>query len=204
MTTRRVWSRLPHAWLSSCAALLSALGMLAFPAPAAAAPFDTMEERATAIASPSLVYLQITFTGYVRDRATNTSIVASPISYTRRCSGMVINPDGYVVTSRICMVPSDATLRQNALNLAGNVLIDEKKLERANLDDFVKTAMPTSTYGGITPGSPPAAKVAGQFNVAKAGAAESAVVAGEIVTEAAGKNEAIVVKLAQGNCPRPR
>ncbi len=201
MTTRRVWSRLPHAWLSSCAALLSALGMLALPGSAAAVPFYTMEERATAIASPSLVYLQITFTGYVRDKATNTPIVASPVSYTRRCSGVVVNPDGYVVTSRICMVPSDATLRQNALNLAGNVLIEEKKLERANLDDFVKAATPTSTYGGTTPGTAPTAKIAGQFNVAKSSATDGSMVPGEIVTDVAGKTEAIVVKLAQGNLP---
>ncbi|GIH04537.1 hypothetical protein Rhe02_26040 [Rhizocola hellebori] len=192
MTTRRVWSS---------AAVLGVVAMLALPRTATAAPFYTMEERAVAIASPALVYLQISFTGYVRDKATNTSIVASPIVYTRRCSGVVINPDGHVLTSRICMVPSDATLRQNALNLAGNVLIDEKKLEKAGLDEFVRAGMATSVYGGLTPGSPPSSKIAGQFNVAKSSAAEGSAISGEFVTDAAGKTEAIVVKLAQGNLP---
>jgi hypothetical protein len=175
--------------------------MLAYPGPAAAVPFYTQEERAVAIASPSLVYIQISFTGYVRDRATNTPIVASPIAYTRRCSGIVVNPDGHVVTSRICIIPSDATLRQNALSVAGNLLVDEKKLDRAGLDDFVKAGMSTATYGGMTPGSPPAAKVAGQLNVAKSSAVEGAAIPGEILTDLAGKNEAVVVKLAQGNLP---
>src|SRR5262245_57926263 len=100
------------------AALLAALaittaGLLA--TPAAAAPAYTLEERATAIASPSLVFIEETFTGYLRDAKTHAPLVASPITLGRRCSGFVVNSEGYVVTPISCVKPSDAAVRSGVL-----------------------------------------------------------------------------------------
>ncbi len=59
-------------------ATVAALGAVAaavpFAAPAHAAPAYTLEERAVAIASPSLVFVEAHLTGYLRVRATGAPV----------------------------------------------------------------------------------------------------------------------------------
>lgn len=171
-------------------------------APVQAAPAFSLDERATAIASPSLVYLETLYSGYLRDKTTDAPLLASPVTYSRRCSGFVVNPNGYVVTTRVCVAPPAETILQQVLYVAGFREVGEGKLDRANLAAWVNAAMATTVFTGQNEGSNPDVVLVGQLNVATAGTTDPPAVPGKVVTsdEPADGNVA-VVKLDQANLP---
>jgi hypothetical protein len=201
MTVRRVRPR-PRPRFSGLACLLVVAAALGgSPAPATAAPSYSLDERAVAIASPALVYLEMVFSGYVRDKKTNTALRGRPVTVSRRCSGFVVNPDGYVVTNGVCLQPGDATVRQSALYSLGRTLIDEEQLDSGKLDAFVAEKRDSTRYTGRDPADPPQSRVYGQFNVATGNVTASAI-PGEIVKALeADQGNVTLVKLKRGNLP---
>jgi hypothetical protein len=187
------------AWLAVLLAV-AATGTVA--SPAAAAPPYTSEERSLAIASPSLVYLETVYTGYLRNKTTNVPLLAEPVTYNRRCSGFVVNPDGVVVSTRVCVQPPDETIRQQALYVAGYVLIGEKKLDPGQLRAFVDSNLANSVFTGMAEDTPPAAQLFGQLNVATGAVTDKPAVAGRVLGASdPDQGNVAVVKLNQNNLP---
>src|SRR5579859_150898 len=171
-------------------------------APVQAAPAFSLDERATAIASPSLVYLETLYTGYLRDKATDAPLLASPVTYSRRCSGFVVNPDGYVVTTRVCVAPPVETILQQALYVAGFREVGEGKLAQTDLANWVDAAMATAVFTGQTEGSGPDVTLVGQLNVATAGTTDRPAIPGKVVmSDDAADGNVSVVKLDATNLP---
>ncbi|HEX2774505.1 MAG TPA: trypsin-like peptidase domain-containing protein, partial [Micromonosporaceae bacterium] len=202
MTVRRVRPRL-RPWFSGLACLLviaAALG--GAPAPAVAAPPYSLDERAVAIASPALVYVEMVFTGYVRDKQTKTALRTRPVTVNRRCSGFVVNPDGYVVTNGVCLQPGAEAVRQIALYSLGRTLIDEEQLDPKELDAFVEKNRDDTIYTGVDAADAPESRVFAQFNVATGNLTASPAVPGAIVeTLEADQGNVALVKLQRGNLP---
>lgn len=152
------------------------LGASAFPSAAAvnpglkpwaqAAPYSA-EERALAIAAPSLVFIEAVFTGVLRETKSNVPLSATPITFKRRCSGFVVNADGHVLTNGQCVRPEAEVARERALYTLGRILIEQKKLTASALDQYVRTKMATTTFTGREPGSEPTNQVFGQLNIAR-------------------------------------
>ncbi|MBB5957973.1 S1-C subfamily serine protease [Saccharothrix tamanrassetensis] len=85
-------------------ALLGAVALLALaPLPAAAQP-SSPEERAAAVARPGIVFIAVTWHGWVRDKRTG-EVFGGTGGYEVKtsCSGAVISPDGYVATASHCV-----------------------------------------------------------------------------------------------------
>jgi hypothetical protein len=181
------------------ASVVPAIAGLA-PGRAGAVPPDVLDERALAIASPSLVYLETVNTGYIRDKQTNQPVLASPVTYNRRCSGFVVNPDGHVATTRICVSPPAETILQQVLYVAGFALIGEHQLDQAQLDSWVTDRMSTTVFTGVTDDSKPEAQLYGQLNVATGAITSSPAIHGTVVKVSEPNNVALV-KLDQGNLP---
>jgi Trypsin-like peptidase domain len=211
MPLRRVSVRLLDARTSWLAALLAGLVLLATAGPAGAllapgravaVPQYTLEERAAAIASPSLVYLETIYTGQVRDKQTLQPLVASPVNYHRRCSGFVVNSNGHVVTTRSCVSPPNATIHQQMLYDAGGALIAQKKLEKAQLDSWVKASLDTTVVTGSTESSAPEKQLLGQLNIAVGAKKDAPATPGSVVKESDPNDGNIaVVKLERDNLP---
>ncbi|MEV0725951.1 trypsin-like peptidase domain-containing protein [Micromonospora purpureochromogenes] len=165
-------------------------------------PPYTLEERAVAVASPSLVYVEVVFTGYLRDKRTGAPLRAAPITFNRRCSGFVVSPAGHVLTNGFCVRPTGDTPRQNALYALGRVLIQEKKLEPGKLDGYVAQQLKTTVLTGVDAAKEPEVRLFGQVNVAKGNVTDAPAIPGEIVRtwEPQAGNVALV-KLAQDNLP---
>jgi hypothetical protein len=170
------------------------------PGRAWAVPPDVLDERALAIASPSLVYLETVYTGYIRDKQTNQPVLASPVTYNRRCSGFVVNPDGHVVTTRICVAPPDQTILQQALYVTGFVLVGEHQLGQSQIDSWVAARMNTTVFTGLTDNSKPDTQLFGQLNLATGAITAAPAIHGSVVKVSEPNNVALV-KLAQGNLP---
>ena len=90
----------------------SAVSMIVPPAdPAAAASSGhrlevTEAERASAIAEPAIVTIDVTWEGYVRHRVTGELLDEQSVRASTRCSGVGISSDGHLLTTGQCLSPS--------------------------------------------------------------------------------------------------
>ena len=82
---------------------------------AVAAPQYNMEERAFAIAGPSLVYLEMNAKGFLRRKDNGEAVHPSAIGFTFRCSGFVVTNAGHVISSTRCVSPEPDSLRSSAV-----------------------------------------------------------------------------------------
>jgi hypothetical protein len=165
------------------------------------APYSP-EERALAIAAPSLVFVESVFTGFVREAKSNVPLSATPVTFKRRCSGFVANPDGHVVTNGQCVQPSADVARERALYTLGRILIEQKKLSAADLDGYVRGKMGSTTFTGSQPGVEPATQMFAQINIARGDLTASPAVSAQLVhVLAADGGNLALLKLAQSDLP---
>ncbi|MET8277367.1 trypsin-like peptidase domain-containing protein [Micromonospora sp. NPDC005174] len=180
---------------------------------AQAAPYSP-EERALAIAGPSLVFVEAVFTGTLREAKSNVPLSVTPVTFKRRCSGFVVNPDGHIVTNGQCVRPAVDAARERALYTLGRILIEQKKLTTPQLDGYVQSKLNSTVFTGAEPGSEPTSQVFGQFNVARGDLTASPAIPGQVVRvlEPDAGNLALVkltqpslpaVELAEGGAPAP-
>lgn len=94
-------------------AAVAASGLLFWPA--AAPPPSTPLEQVQALVQPSVVYEQITWTGYVYDRHNDGYFTQDPFTVSYQCTGFVTNPDGYIGTAGHC-VDYDQTVQNDILS----------------------------------------------------------------------------------------
>ncbi|XVV07314.1 trypsin-like peptidase domain-containing protein [Actinosynnema sp. CA-248983] len=86
------------------ATLLGAAALALAPTiPAAAAP-SSPEERAAALARPAIVFVSVTWHGWVRDKRTGEVFGGTEgFEVKTSCSGAVVTPDGHVATASHCV-----------------------------------------------------------------------------------------------------
>ncbi|WP_076470358.1 trypsin-like peptidase domain-containing protein [Micromonospora avicenniae] len=170
--------------------------------PWAEAMLHSPEERALATAAPSMVFVEVILTGYVRNKQGNTLLRQQPVTFNRRCTGFVVNHDGHVLTNGQCVQPTPDIMLSGALSALANALVSEGTLKPADVNSFTRSRMKTTAFTGESPSSPPEVKVYGQLNVAK-GSATAAPAIGATVVKALPLEEGnlAVVKLAQENLP---
>lgn len=166
-----------------------------------AAPYSA-DERALAVAAPGLVFVEASFTGFVREAKTNVPLSRSAVTFKRRCTGFVINPEGQIITNGQCVQPSDDAARERALYTLGRILVEQKKLQSDALDQFVRSKLPNTRFTGVDPATPFTSEVFGQLNVAKGDLAASPAIPGRVVrTLGPDAGDLALVKLAQGALP---
>ena len=94
-------------------AAVAAAGLFLWPV--AAPPPSTPLEQVQALVQPSVVYEQITWTGYVYDRHNDGYFTEDPFTVSYQCTGFVVNPDGYIGTAGHC-VDYDLTVKNDLLS----------------------------------------------------------------------------------------
>lgn len=137
--------------------------------PAAAVPTYVRNEPALAVATPSTVFLEARYVGYLRRTATGPLVSPEPVVVTRRCSGVVVNPAGYAVTTTVCIQPSREVLLVNALYRLGRDLVQRNRLPADGLDRFVAGLQGSATFTGTWRGTSPTLRLSGQSGVASSG-----------------------------------
>ena len=168
--------------------------------PAVAIPAYSLEERGTAIASPSLVFLDFRFEGFLRTRATGQPVDPSPVVVFSRCSGFVVNPDGYVVTATHCMKPP--SLRTDAAAVLTDNLIRGGKLATADRSAFLGQVQQTADFTGASAGDAPKITVKAQLYSAVTDSDSAKTIAATVVdSQAAADGETTLVKLDRRGLP---
>ncbi|MBM0202292.1 hypothetical protein JNW90_03520 [Micromonospora sp. STR1s_5] len=170
--------------------------------PWAEAALRSPEERALAVAGPSMVFLEAVFTGYLRNKTDNALLREGPVTVSRRCSGFVINHGGYVLSNGICLQPPPEILLGGALNTVANVLVSEGRLAAKDVAAFVRDRVKTSAFTGMGAADQPELKLYGQLNLAKGDVTAAPAVSGAVVrTLPVEAGNLTLVKLAQENLP---
>jgi hypothetical protein len=160
-----------------------------------------LDERAAAIASPSLVFLEARVDGYLRLKATGQLVESKSVTVTHKCSGFVVSADGYVVTAGHCVQPSLDSLRGTAAYIVADDLVRDNKLTMAQRDGFIHDAMSNTDFVGEG-GAAPSVKVYGQLFVATSGLTSAPAAAARVVSsQAVSRGDVALVKLAQHGLP---
>jgi serine protease Do len=84
------------------AAVVTAAVLLLLPGGARVSA-DLPTEHAVAIVQPALVYIETSWSAWVRDHEWYWLNDGAPYEWTSRCSGFVVNPSGYIVTAGHCV-----------------------------------------------------------------------------------------------------
>ncbi|WFE44683.1 trypsin-like peptidase domain-containing protein [Verrucosispora sp. WMMD1129] len=170
--------------------------------PWAVAPPRSDEERALATAAPSIVFLEAIVTGYVRGKQRNELLHPDPFTFSRRCTGVVVNHDGHVVTNAQCVQPTPDILVEHALGELAKVQVANGDVKTADVDNYVRTRMATTVFTGSEPGTEPEASLYGQLNVATGDLTSGAAISGSVVRALTlEEGNLALVKLDQGNLP---
>ncbi|WP_274530744.1 trypsin-like peptidase domain-containing protein [Micromonospora hortensis] len=156
---------------------------------AAAAP-RSPDEHALATAAPSMVFLEVIISGYARNAQDGTLLHAEPFTFSRRCSGVIVNRGGHVLTNGQCVKPSPETMRDNALAGLAKRLVAAGQLKPADVDGYTKGRAATTVFTGRDRGTEPDAKLYGQLNVAIGDVTNGPAIPGTIVR---------ALPLAEGN-----
>jgi len=198
MPPRRAIPRRLGAPLLAFAALVGSTFAVAPARPAAAVPTYGVDERAQAIASPALIFLESTYTGVVRDAKTGKPLQVQPMVVYRRCSGFLVNPEGYALTTSLCVRPSHDIVRQAAFYKLGR----QRNIPANRLDGYVKNLMETADFTGAQPGTKPGLTMFAQLNVANAGlTSEPAIPVTVVGGQDPAEGNVAVVKLDQKGLP---
>jgi hypothetical protein len=134
-------------------ALVLCAAALVAGAPAAVAQPSSPEELAAAVARPAVVFVQVNWHGWVRDKRTG-EVFGGTAGYDVKvsCTGVVINPDGYVATASHCV-------HTGALGGSGalfeSAIADLAKIGRIGDAAKAKQALAENAVAeGATPDSP--------------------------------------------------
>ncbi len=186
--------------LSALASLV--LVMLPLGSPASAVPPYTLEERATAVASPALIYIETQFTGYLRRRDTGEALHPNTIVVTFRCSGSVVNEQGFAVTSKQCVQRSPESIRDSAGHILVNLMIRDGKLTADQRDTFVKGLAGVVDFTGSKVGTPNVLKIFGQLFQGRSGLTAEPATQGEVVDDKTNPTgDLALIKFSQAGMP---
>ncbi len=132
----------------------------------------TQLERVSAYTQPSVVYIQIDWSGYVYDTFNKLYLNNErPFEFSFQCTGYVVNPNGYIATAGHCVDPAEVipTFKQAAAEWAINnayyqatdltvedvLAFDDYKIENAegkNKPDSKVTTAWSVSAGGVETG----------------------------------------------------
>jgi serine protease Do len=150
--------------------MVLALGFTTIGAPAAAAqPASTPEERAAAITRPAVVYLEIEWEGWVRDKRDGQLWDNESVYFVNRCTGFVVNEAGFIVTAGHCVDPgiegaAPIFYEEIVRRYVEAGVIDESQSEAA-----LSEISENSEVEGLAAGDPPTRNVYVQRGVAVSG-----------------------------------
>ncbi len=187
----------------SLGALLAATVLVLVPAPAsAAAPEYSLEERANAIVTPSLVFLEGRYKGYFRDRTSGKALSDEPVVASFRCSGFVVSANGWVVTSGHCADPTPESVVWTAAYSLAWAKVRQKALAANKVDSYAAQVVSTATFTSVADEANVRGLLWGQLGIATAGLEQQPALRGEVVTATkVDESDLALVKLAADNLP---
>jgi S1-C subfamily serine protease len=160
-----------------------AAGAVVLPAGTAVAkPTFTAAEKAAAIVRPAVVYIEVQWEGWVRDRVSGKLWDTDSVTLTAQCSGFAVSNDGFIVTAGHCVDPgvegvAVSFFEEIAARYLKAGLVTSGQTQ-ALIDDMVDNA----EIEGKAAGEPAIRKVFAQRGVAKSGLAAGDAIPARVVS----------------------
>jgi S1-C subfamily serine protease len=135
----------------------------------------TPEERAAALVRPAVVYLEQEWSAWVKVPRSSALYFEGWVNggqafrWATRCSGFVVNPDGYIVTAGHCVDAGEEGARGTALEYATAWLIQQGWASRSDAAYLLNEGHGYWTVEGSEKGSDPDLTVRAQWGVAAGG-----------------------------------
>lgn len=156
-------------------ALLASLSVVILWTAGQARGQDAPEQRAPSIVAPSVVYIETDWSAYVRVPKPsqlnffNWTNEGNAFTWTIRCSGFIVSPDGYIVTAGHCVDPGAEGARGQAIEIATAWLIDQGHAFAEDFDFWVQEGHLTWRVEGEESGSQPDRTVRAERGVSVSG-----------------------------------
>jgi len=151
------------------ATVLAAGAALSPTAPAAAKPAFTPEEKAAAIVRPAVVYIEVQWEGWVRDKVSGKLWDAESVSFVARCSGFSVSNDGFIVTAGHCVDPGVEGVGLSFFEEIADRFFRAGTATQADTDTLIRDMIANAEVEGQTAGDPATRKVFAQRGVARSG-----------------------------------
>ncbi|AEB43204.1 S1 family peptidase [Micromonospora maris] len=159
-------------------------------------------EHALATAAPAVVFLEAIFTGYVRNKQDNALLHPEPFTFSRRCTGVVINRDGHLLTNGQCVAPTVDILLEHALGSLADTLVADGKLKAGEVGGYVRGRQASSAFTGPDAGTEPAVILHGQLNVSQGDLKDDPAIPGTVLrTFTLEEGNLALVKLDRADLP---
>jgi S1-C subfamily serine protease len=180
---------------------VAAASLFTFLPSAALAADVTPEQQASALARPAVVYLEVHWTGWVRDPSDGQYFNdGDPIEVTAACTGFNLNPDGYLATAGHCVDPGP----EGVSGMFISEVVDQ--LVEAGIDaspaELFEVGMAQWQVEGETAGSPPDRQVFAQWGVAASGLTSGTAQPARVVDfRPVSQGDVALLKVEQHNLP---
>ena len=215
MSRRALRTMLPA--LACIALLIGMPGALAQTSPASPSPLGegsaqttgTPEEKAAMITGPAVVYIEQAwsawvkvpknselryFQGYVND--------GYAFQWSTRCSGFVVNPEGYIVTAGHCVDPGEEGARDTALQQAVQWLIDNDYIYKRDFQYWLDEAHLLWRVEGEEAGSDADVQISVQHGIAVGGQSSGETFAARLVDYTPwSEGDGALLKIEQSDLP---
>jgi serine protease Do len=164
------------------AALLAAGAAIVPSAAAVAKPTSTPEERAAAIVRPAVVYIEVQWEGWVRDKITGKLWDPDSVAFTTRCSGFAVSNDGFIVAAGHCVDPGVEGVGLSFFEEIAARYLKAGVIGRSQLQTVIDDMVANAEVEGKSAGEAAVRKVFVQRGVAKSGRTSGEAIQARVVS----------------------
>jgi serine protease Do len=184
------------------AALLAAGAVLVPAGVAVAKPTFTPEAKTAAIVRPAVVYIEVQWEGWVRDKTSGKLWDNNSVSFVARCSGFAVSNDGFIVTARHCVDPGVEGVATSFFQAIADRYVKAGLIDKSQIQASVSNMIANAEVEGQSAGQPPVRKVFAQRGVAKPGLASGEAMPARVVSFHPGsEGDVALIKVEKSNQP---
>jgi serine protease Do len=182
---------------------LLASGTVLIPATGASAnPTFTPEEKAAAIVRPAVLYIEVQWEGWVRDKVSGKLWDDESVAFAARCSGFAVSNDGYIVTAGHCVDPGVDGVGLSFFEEIAKRYVEAGVVKQSDAPALVQNMVDNAEVEGKSAGDPAVRKVFAQRGVAKSGLTAGEAMAARVVSfRPVSDGDVALLKVEKSNQP---
>lgn len=184
-------------------AALLAVGAALLPTGVAVAkPTSTPEAKAAAIVRPAVVYIEVQWEGWVRDKVSGKLWDTNSVSFAIRCSGFAVSSDGFIVTAGHCVDPGVEGVAVSFFEEIASRYVKAGLISQSQTQEAINDMVANAEVEGESAGQPAVRKVFVQRGVAKSGLTSGEAIQAQVVSfRPVSEGDVTLLKVEKSNQP---
>lgn len=169
---------------------------------AGATPSRTPVAWAAAVVRPAVVYLEVQWQGWVRDKVSGQLWDPNSVSITTRCSGFAVSNDGFMITAGHCVDPGVEGVAGSFFWEIANRYYEAGQVSQGQVQELVADMMSNAEIEGEASGEPAVRRVYVQRGVARAGLTSGEAIQARVVSlHPVSEGDIALLKIEKSNQP---